>query len=722
MSTAGVRLGIGTRIAYDGGFGEVVELSAGEGRLTAILCMEPDHRILRIAARELFDAGRARVLSDTPGPSPQDDDALAAAILKTLTAEERLAVLDRAAHIREVRTGYRSGHEELSTAGEPRPEYDPGLPFSVRYEAKARELGVTSRTIRNWVADYLACGEAGLVPQRLPRTKNPYGRVDQRWIEAALEVMVEHTAESRPSRLMVISRATARVTTRFGEGVVAVPSKSAAYRVLEELERRHPLFRLSTKRNRDIADRPDTAYGKLRPVRPGEYVLMDTTRLDVFALDPATLLWVQAELTVAMDWYTRCIVGIRLTPVSTKSVDAAATLYEVFRPLPASPGWPAYAVWPDHGIPRSVLIDVDAIEGPMTGLSHPAIVPDTIVIDHGKIYVSEHLTSVCQRLGISIQPARLRTGRDKGPVERFFRTLREDLLQALPGYKGPDVHSRGVDPEGAAFFYLDELEAIIREWVALVYHHRPHGGLVDPHLPTLELSPAAMFEHGVQRGGYIEVPRDPDLAYEFLAVKYRSIQHYGVEWGDRIYKGDALAECDEKTIWVAGKRKRGIPIHVNPDDIRRVFVRTREREWCPLVWEHAASLTTPFSEDALVFARRLAAAKYTYPGDRLAIADLLDRWHLGLGDSMAERRIALRMSRTQAGLLGDLSITATEVDVTELPLVAQILGSAKPPLEQIDSDAGDEDAADEVDDEPTDPEDDGGGDGDDFYADALENI
>ena len=37
--------------------------------------------------------------------------------------------------------------------------------------------------------------------------------------------------------------------------------------------------------------------------------------------------------------------------------------------------------------------------------------------------------------------------RNKGPLERFFRTIREDLLQALPGYKGPDVHSRGLDPE-----------------------------------------------------------------------------------------------------------------------------------------------------------------------------------------------------------------------------------------------------------------------------------
>jgi hypothetical protein len=43
---------------------------------------------------------------------------------------------------------------------------------------------------------------------------------------------------------------------------------------------------VSTKRNRDIAERPNGAYGKLRPTRPGEYLLMDTTRLDVFALDP----------------------------------------------------------------------------------------------------------------------------------------------------------------------------------------------------------------------------------------------------------------------------------------------------------------------------------------------------------------------------------------------------------------------------------------------------
>ena len=79
-------------------------------------------------------------------------------------------------------------------------------------------------------------------------------------------------------------------------------------------------------------------------------MLMDTTPLDVFdgSAFPA-LGWVQ--LTVAMDWYSRCITGLRLTPVSTKAVDAAAVLYQSFRPGAGGRDWPAEAVWPPHGAP-----------------------------------------------------------------------------------------------------------------------------------------------------------------------------------------------------------------------------------------------------------------------------------------------------------------------------------------------------------------------------------
>jgi transposase len=410
VTAHGVRIGVGTRFSYDGEVAEIIEVLTTQAGNEVVLKAVRDQSIRRMALRELLNSSTARVIADGPGPGADDDVEIAGVVLAQLSDLERAEVTTRAEHVREVLTGYKSGHSELPQPGEPRPEFDPQLPMEAKYAAKSAELAVTDRTIKRWVRAYRQLGVAGLANE----TADQPTRTDGRWIETALEVMVEHTDQSRPSQKMVIDRTNARVVARFGDGVVKSPSRATGHRILAKLEKQHPTFHLSTKRNRDIADRPTEAYGKLRPTRPGEYLLMDTTRLDVFALDPVTLRWMQAELTVGMDWYTRCVTGIRVTPVSTKSVDAAAVLYQAYRPRPADKDWPKHAVWPEHGIPRSVLIDVDAVEGPLIGAAGPTIVPETIVIDHGKIYVSDHLTSVCQRMGISIQPARLRTGRDKG--------------------------------------------------------------------------------------------------------------------------------------------------------------------------------------------------------------------------------------------------------------------------------------------------------------------
>ncbi|MEV5363583.1 transposase [Streptomyces cellulosae] len=709
MSRAAARVGVGTRFRYDGETVEVVEMAATTAGNEVVL-KDGHGRLLRLSLKELLFSDRAVISPDGPGPSADDEGEIASVVLGQLAEAEKQKVLERAEHVREVLTGYRSGSPELARDGEPRSEYSPERPLEARYAAKVSELGVGLRTLKRWIAEFRGHGEAGLAPRKGP-TRKSHIAVDGRWVETAVEVMVEHTDQSRPSRTMVIDRTRARVIARFGEGVVPQPSRATAFRLLEELERRHPLFRLSTKRNRDIAGRPEGPYGKLRPKRPGEYLLMDSTRLDVFAFDPLTLKWVQAELSVGMDWYSRCITGIRLTPVSTKAVDVSAVLFQSFRPRLAGRDWQRHAVWPEHGIPRTVLVDVEGASGP--GLASPPLVPETLVVDHGKVYVSEHLTSVCRRMGISIQPARLRTGRDKGPVERYFRTLREGLLQVLPGYKGPDIHSRGERPEDDAFFFLDELEAIIREWTAAVYHCRPHSSLVDPGLPGLRMSPAKMFEHGMARAGYIEVPRDRDLAFEFLQTKWRTVQHYGVEIGRRRYSGPGLPEPGVRSPYDSPV-KNGWPFQVDPDDITRIYFRDpATRAWHTLVWEHAPSAEMPLSEDALTFARQLAASKYRFPDDRLAVADLLERWNLGLGTTIAERRMALRLSREQAAI--ELPESESET-VVSLPSVRKALGQDEQTAElrepDVVTETGDDDEAD-LEDLAGDT---------DFYADALEDV
>ena len=284
MSSAGVRVGVGTRFRYDGETVEVIEMAITATGNEVVL---KDHhgRVMRLAVKELL-SDRAQLIPDGPGPSSDDDEDLASVVLAQLSHGQRDALLERAAHIREVLTGYRSGSPEMAEEGEPRRQYAPDRPLYERCADKAAELGVTRRTIQRWVQGFQRRGEAGLVGgDQLSHRQGL--KVDDRWVETALEVMAEHTGESKPSRTPVIERTQARVIARFGPGAVAQPSRTTAFRVLEDLERRHPLFRLSTKRNRDITDRPKQAYGKLRPTRPGEYLLMDTTRLDVFAFDAA---------------------------------------------------------------------------------------------------------------------------------------------------------------------------------------------------------------------------------------------------------------------------------------------------------------------------------------------------------------------------------------------------------------------------------------------------
>src|SRR5260370_38464028 len=102
-------------------------------------------------------------------------------------------------------------------------------------------------------------------------------------------------------------------------------------------------------------------------------------------------------------------------------------------------------------------------------------------------------------------------------------------------------------------------------------HCRPHADLVDPGLPRMRRSPAAMFEHGLARAGYIEVPRDPYLGYEFLATRWRTMQHYGVEIDSRRYSGPVLREYGDRTSPYGGPRKTHGPFRADPDAIPSTY-------------------------------------------------------------------------------------------------------------------------------------------------------
>jgi Mu transposase, C-terminal len=417
-------------------------------------------------------------------------------------------------------------------------------------------------------------------------------------------------------------------------------------------------------------------------------------------MEPVTLRWVRCELTIAMDLYSRCITGLRLSPVSTKSVDAALVLFEALRPdsrQHTSGGLLPYAGLPD------LVVAGDGTAG-LAGVA-----AETIVVDHGRIYLSDHLLSVCQRLGISVQPARPLTPTDKAALERFFRTLGEGLLAALPGYKGPDVYSRGADPEGCAYFFTGELEQVIREWISGIYHCTRHAGLADPQVPGLELSPEEMLAHGMARAGRLKVPVHPGMVFDFLPVAWRTIQHYGVEVGGLRYNGPALTRYRNKTSPFTGAHAGKWPVRYDTDDVSRVYFQDPDgNAWHQLAWEHSDPVGVPFSADALAYARRLALAEGRHADERRALAELLARWDVGLVRHPAERRMAVRASQQRATRMAAAGQDPV-AEVAGLPTVAALSAEHAQTGPGGPVPGGDDDSVAELDA--------GGG---DFYADAFE--
>jgi len=632
-------------------------------------------------------------------------------VLENLTVAQRVQLDEHLAHVRELLTGYASGSAASATEGEPRAPFDPALPLTDRYAAKAAELGVSVRTLKRWVAAFREIGPAGLLDGRGLRVADPLSGVDERWLAMCRTVLAEHTDAARPTQNLLLQRVSARVAAEHGQGVVPEPGTRKARAVLSEITRGTNAFTGSTKAKRSIAARPDGVYGRLRTTRPGEYLLLDTTPLDVFAMEPVTLRWVRVELTIAMDLYSRSITGLRLSPMSTKAADAALVLFESLRP--DSRTRTGGGLLPYAGLPDLIVVnDADATADPacVTGARGLAgVAAETIVIDHGRVYLSNHLLGVCARLGISVQPARPLTPTDKAAVERFFRTVREQLLEALPGYTGPDVHSRGADPEGCTYFFIDELEAIVREWVAGIYHQRPHAGLVDPLVPGLDLSPAEMFAGGVSRTGRLRVPARADLVFDFLPVAWRTIQHYGVEVGGLRYNGPALTPYRNRTSGFTGPHAGKWPVRYDTDDVSRVYFQDPvDHTWHALVWEHATEVAAPFSAEALAYARRLALSSGRHVDARVALAELLERWDAGLVRHPAERRMAVRASQQRQARL---AAAGPDPQVADLPTVRAITDpddAAVPPPADIESDDDTDDELDVGDEE--------------FYADAFEML
>ncbi len=616
------RLEVGQQVLYDGTVysvegleGLTVRLRSSKGRLSVV------------ATRELVGASDFEVLD---GDEQQDHAELDTAQLNNVPSEALRKARELRVHLHEAITGYPSGNPSAPDQPEPKPEYDPTLTtVKQRLRAKATEIGVSDSTLWKLKRRYEDSGLYGLVDRRHLRPMTAADNLDPRLRAAILQVLDDLAHDSNVSyqRIFRKAKAVLRQSVEPEDEPVKIPSQATLYRAMEQLVKGRGTFK-SAKTRKGIANRPQTTYRRFKATRPGEVVLIDSTPLDVFAIDPLNLRWVAVELTLAMDLYTRSILAFRFTPKGTGRVDAALLLADIITPLRMRPGWPDTVRWAYHGVPETILFDIFDVRD---AASLPVVRPETVVVDHGLIFESETFRSACQALHINVLSARPYTPTDKAQIERSFRTIRQSLLENLPGYKGPDVWSRGERIEDKAMYFVEEIEALFAEWVVRYYQNRPHEGLCMPGAPKREISPNDMYEYGLATAGFLCVPPNPDLYYQLLPIAWRKILHDGVRVKGLRYDGDALNEYRNRDSSYGAKRKGKHPLRYDPRDYSRVFFQDpHDQEWHELEWVDAPPNARPFNDTLLAHAKGQLLARdesRTHSSQELAevLEDIFDR-------------------------------------------------------------------------------------------------
>jgi putative transposase len=539
----------------------------------------------------------------------------------------------------------------------PRAQYDPAsTSLRQRQVAKVAELAAADATVSlskllRMCRAYEREGVLGLVDGRSRRRAG--STVDPRVVDAVCKAIDEQTDRSTGT-VGRLRRRVGQILTSDHEldPDTVMPSRATFYRLVERLSAgRHTFGSAPTRRS--LAQQPDGPFGMVVASRPGEWVLVDSTPLDVrVVLDDGTV--DRAELTWMIDAATRSIPAAVLRP-TTKTIDASLLLARCLTPEPMRPGWSDALRLSRSALPFRRLLDIDArLEH---AAARPVIAPETIVCDHGMVYLSASFRAACRALGVSFQPTHAGCPWEKGIVERSFASMATLFAQYVKGYVGRSVDRRGKNADADAAWSISELQALLDEWIVAHWQNRPHDGLRHPMTPGTALTPNEMYAALVEVAGCFPVPLTNDDYIELLPVTWRAINSYGVKISHRRYDAQALNPYRRQHSGVAAERGRW-EVHYDPYDVSRIWVRNHHGGgWLTATWTHLNSPPVPFGEQAWQQAQQVLARRGQDSTNEAeiaaAVAALLDKAEAGptpvrrkQGASKRDSRVAARTRAT----------------------------------------------------------------------------
>lgn len=430
------------------------------------------------------------------------------------------------------------------------PQWDRAL----RYLSVVRRLSESSTRTRAEVAAAaaeLGCGVIHLyallgryqadprLTSLLPRRRGPApggsllsGEVDA-VIDDAIQAVYLTRQKPRISDLLTEIRRRCHALQLKPPGRWAVTARLLAKPQSEVVARR-----LGRKAARD---RFSPAVGSVEPKWPQALVQIDHTLVDVIVVDSVSRMPIRRPwLTLAIDVYSRCVVGFHLTLEPPSATSVALCI--------------AHAVLSKLAWLSERKIDAEwAMEGLIEHLH----------LDNAKEFHSEALRRGCEQYGIGIEYRPVRTPHYGGHIERLIGTMM-GKAHLLPGTTFSDVSDKGdYDSEKNAAVTMEELECWLVHEITGVYHRQVHS--------ALGTTPLAAWERGISgnatslgRGTPIAAPDPHRFLIDFLPIERRLIRREGISLHSISYWSDVLR------AWIGVPEK--MIVRYDPRDLSRIYL------------------------------------------------------------------------------------------------------------------------------------------------------
>lgn len=385
-------------------------------------------------------------------------------------------------------------------------------------QAKGLSITPSRSTFHEWYKAFIRSNRSieSLLPQTRSRHALPRKRRIAPEVQGILQEHLDQYVQGRFSRsgaewaAEINIRIDAENTRRPQQHWFKPISQSTWVRAVRNLP---AIKRTAAQRGKKEAAREYAAVGEsAKPEFPLQVLFTDHTNLAIECYEPAIGLYFnEVWLTALRCAKTQCILGFTLH-VARYNTEVVERCF-------------AHAVMPKHDLKkRYPHLKHD---WPMHGL------PQLIFCDNGAEFLGKSFNAFAAHFGISLKYAPVYSPWLKGAIERFWRTVKDRMIKRI-------LHERKLSHRNDKSAWrpaptLDQLYALITEWIVDIYHQEPKQ--------SLDLkSPRQVWE---QCSGefYVALPAsEADLYARIGAIEIRTLQKYGVQINNDRYHSPELAD------------------------------------------------------------------------------------------------------------------------------------------------------------------------------------